>query len=80
MYTKQTNLFLTESDALIEMEYAHGDIVILTVNELEKDEEKSTKDNSVMKTARTAEIYIGIEEVKELIRSLQFLIPEGEVE
>lgn len=77
MYTKQTNLFLTESDALIEMEYAHGDIVIFTVNELEKDEEKSTKDNSVMKTARTAEIYIGIEEVKELIRSLQFLIPEG---
>ncbi|MCA1029320.1 hypothetical protein LCM23_25235 [Cytobacillus kochii] len=75
-YTKKMQLFLQESYALIEMEYyAFADSVTLTVNELDRDEENSTSDNEVLKTIRSSEIYISVDETKELINSLKNLLP-----
>jgi len=79
MYSKEIRLWFPESYARIEAEYTDNGSVILTVSELETDETKSTKDNEFLKTRTTTEIYLDVDETKELIRSLQSLIPNEEV-
>lgn len=75
-YTKKTALFMPDNWVFIEMEYSYDEVVIFTVNELNPDENESTEDNQVLKTRNTVEVVLGIEETKELIRSLQSLLPE----
>ena len=75
-YTKKTSLFMPDNWAFIEMEYSYDEVVIFTVNELNPDENESTEDNQVLKTRNTVEVVLGVEETKELIRSLQALLPE----
>lgn len=77
-YTKKTSLFMPDNWTFIEMEYSYDEVVIFTVNELNPDENESTEDNQVLKTRNTVEVVLGVEETKELIRSLQALLPEEE--
>ncbi|WP_445506820.1 hypothetical protein [Niallia sp. 03190] len=77
-YSKQIKLYFPECYSLIEMDYAHEDSIILTINELGEDEENSSSDNKILKTINTVEIVIGEEEARELIRSLQSLLPREE--
>lgn len=79
MFTKRTTLFFGDSYATVEMENNNGDYVLLTVSELEKDEEKSSADNEYLVPNKVTEICLDIDEVKEVIRSLQSLIPEEEI-
>jgi hypothetical protein len=77
---KRAILFFDECYAKVELEMPHEDSLILTVNELDKNEEKSTVDNEILETVRTSEIYIGVEEARELIRSLEFILPKEDKE
>lgn len=79
MIGKKTTLCFEECLASVEIEYTeHSDSVVFTVNGHDVDVEKSTENNEVFKIVETTEIYLGFDEVKELIRSLQGMLPEGD--
>ncbi|MCM3180213.1 hypothetical protein [Cytobacillus horneckiae] len=75
--TKQINLVFSESDVVIKMEYTPWETVMLTTRELELDIDRSDDDHRYMKDARVTEIDLSEEETRELIRSLQNLLPQG---
>jgi hypothetical protein len=81
MYFKTIDLSFMDSDSRFVAGYNHdSDSVIFTVNDFIKDEEESTENHLVMKENDKLEVYLSSDELKELIRSLQSILPEGEME
>ncbi len=66
---------LISGDCLTEVNVSttYGDMVTLTVSELDVDQEKSTKDTTHYKEVSTTEVYLGPSEVVELINALTFI-------
>ncbi|WP_203363048.1 hypothetical protein [Bacillus sp. REN10] len=78
---KTTTLNFFDSDVQFEIDMQpDSDLITLTVRDMEIDQEKSEPGNTVFVPARTVEVYLSHQEMKELIRTLQGSIPLEELE
>lgn len=76
MFFKKVNISLPESYVDITVENHDNDSFVLCLCELTKNEEKSTPDCEVLEPKSTTEVYLGIEEVKEIISTLESVLPK----
>ena len=68
-------LLFWNSESIVEVRSFDDEVIALTLIELVEDDEKSTHDNTHYKKDDSVEIYLGIDEVKEVIRALQSMLP-----
>lgn len=77
MLTKEINLSFEHFELKLECNANMG-TVILRVTEFVLDEEKSTPECDFYKTNNKLEIYPGVDDLKEIIKAMQQIIPEDE--
>ncbi len=66
-------------DSCFQLEYNDSmGLIAIRVNDFEKDEEKSEPNNVVFREGQALEVFPEVEEVKELIKALQYIISDIE--
>ncbi|EQB35009.1 hypothetical protein M948_18050 [Virgibacillus sp. CM-4] len=71
---KKVTLMFWDCNASIDIEnHEEMDSYTLSVTEYQVNEEKSSRDNARLEERSVTEVYLGEEEIQELIRSLQYL-------
>lgn len=75
------NITLCLEDCAIQLEvYSDSDLVTVRLNDFVKDEERSQPHHEVHKENNVVEVYPSVDEVKEIIKALQLILPEEEQE
>lgn len=75
MRKKEINLFTDHFGLELELNADMG-IVVIRLNEFVLDEEKSTPECEFYKNNNKIEVYPDVDELKEIIKSLQQILPE----
>lgn len=78
MYSKNIRLGFMDCYASVDVSYVDGDCIILSLTEMDEDEERSKEGYQVVKEVNAAEVALGTEEVKEIIKALQEILPKEE--
>jgi hypothetical protein len=74
---KSVNLVLEDTGLQVEYNSASC-LVTIRLNEFVMDEEKSKPGHDVYKESGVVEVYPSVDEVKEIIKALQNILPEEE--
>lgn len=76
MNSKKVSLILSDCYATVDMDNHGDDMVSFAVTELEIDQEKSTSEVTHHKRISTTEIYLGLDDVQDLIEALSYIVPK----
>ena len=79
MITNEITLTFWDCQAVMNIKTdVHNDCIALSITELEFDKNKSSENHDVYKESSTTEIYLGNDELKRVIKSLESLVVEDD--
>ena len=76
MTIKETRIIFDDSLVIFEAELHGSETVSIVLTELQKDEEKSTKDHEHYEIRNSTEVFIDVDEAKSIVKALQYIIDE----
>ena len=76
MTIKETRIIFDDSLVIFEAELNGNETVSIVLTELQKDEEKSTKDHEHYEIRNSTEVFIDVDEAKSIVKALQYIIDE----
>ena len=76
MTIKETRIIFDDSLVIFEAELNGNETVSIVLTELQKEEEKSTKDHEHYEIRNSTEVFIDVDEAKSIVKALQYIIDE----